>query len=395
MDTRKLSIYNYIGYFFIGLISIMFAPVLPSIIKEFGISVALAGSIFPVRFAGTFLGTLAGGIISDYKGRKPVIIFGSLIQAIAAFVIASSGQWIYGLIFFGVSGFGTGLMNTTINALTADINSNRKGAALNILHGVYSVGCLLGPIIAGSFLITGHGWRIVFYGSAVIWLIYGIITMFFTYPSVTTTERTMETLKNKYDFRKGISMGGIFFMLFFVSFIYNGAATGLVGWINTYMDQMEVSLLFGSGMVSVFYAGLTVGRFTCGRYSEKIGYPKIILICALGSFLFYPLAVYTNYALLISIGVFFTGLFMSGLHPTSLAYANNLFPGKAGTVTALLSVSMSLGAMSVPWLIGIIADRSGFKAGLSISLIILFILVLIGLRVIKYKPEKAPLTVKE
>ena len=384
MKANKLMLYSYTGYFFIGLISIMFAPLLPLIIDGYGITPGVAGSLFPVRFAGIFAGGLLGGILSDRYGRKTVILAGSVIQALGFLLLVSSDTWSYGLLAFGTAGLGTGLTNTTLNALVADANRDKRSLALNKLHGIYAAGCLIGPLLAGTLSSAGHDWKLVFYASSFVWLLYAIVSIFIAYPRMEPPEK----IRLNFSLRK-LDPDPVLILLFFVSFIYNGSATGLVGWINTYMKDLEFSLLFGSGMVSVFYAGLMLGRFLCGKLSEKIGYVRIISICAIGSLIFYPAALFTNNAWTIVPGVFFTGLFMSGLHPTGLAYAGTRYPQKAGSVTALLASAMSLGAMTVPWATGIVADSYGFRSGMGIGFVRLAALIPVVL-VLSRKQRKDP-----
>lgn len=175
----------------------------------------------------------------------------------------------------------------------------------------------------------------------------------------------------------------LFLMLFAVSFLYNGTATSLVSWINTYLDQADFPIVLGAGMVSIFYLGLAVGRFTCGILSEKVGYARLILICAVGSLAFYPIAIYTSPPFLIALGVLLSGMFFSGLHPTSLAYANRLYPEIGGTVSSLLAIAMTLGAMSVPWITGFAADMIGFQMSFAINIGLLLILVLVAMLLIR------------
>jgi len=421
LNIRLLSFITYFGYFLIGIVSFIISPTLPLIIEDFGISVGIAGSIFSVIAMGVFLGAVSGGYVSDIIGKKAAIIIGCLFQLIGFSLIATTRNWILGLCFVFIIGLGRGFLNTSFNALISDIYSNKRGAALNTLHGIYGVGSLIGPMLAGIMISLDYEWRVVYYGAALIWLIYVLIIMPIRYPSASyvftgkenkdniagrknsireqnTTdsegkekgESVISQAGNNTDKKqkrakiasmsvKSIISDPVFIMLCFVSFIYNGVATGLVGWINTYLDGINFPVLLGSSMVSIFYLGLTIGRFSCTYLSEKIGYLKTILICALGCFIFYPFAIFASIPVIIAAGIFFSGLFFSGLHPTALAYANSNFPFLSGTITGLLSTAMSFGAMIIPWLIGLIAEKQDFKVGFGINYI--FIVILVGVAV--------------
>ena len=397
MNIQLLSFVTYFGYFLIGIVSFIISPTLPVIIKDFNITVGIAGSIFAANAAGTFIGVLGGGYFSDLLGRKPLIILGCILQMAGFALTASTKSWVLILGFFFITGLGRGFLNTCFNALIADINSHRRGAAFNTLHGIYGAGCLVGPMLAGLILSLNYEWRVVYYGAAIIWIIFMLIIIPIKYPPVNyihNNKGDKDDKKIKISFMsiKSVILNPIFSMLFFVSFIYNGAATGLVGWINTYLDGIDFSVILGAGMVSVFYLGLTIGRFTCRYLSERIGYSKTIMCCALGCFIFYPFTIFATNPIMIAGGVFFSGLFFSGLHPTGLAYANSLFSSISGTVTGLLSTAMSLGAMIVPWLIGLVAEKENFKVGFSISYILIMILVGVSVSLLLYERKERAIT---
>lgn len=385
LNRRLLSFTTYLGYFFIGIVSFIISPTLPVIIKDFGISVGIAGSIFTASALGGFVGAILGGFLSDLLGRKPLIIVGCILQFVGFAATALTQNWFLILMFFLMNSLGRGFISICFNALISDINPDRRGAAFNTLHGIYGIGNLIGPMITGFILSRSYDWRVVYYGAAALWLGFMLITIPIKYPSTDyVRDNTSRESKEKL-FPKSLIVNPILIILFMVSFIYNGSATGLVGWINTHLDWMDFSILLGAGMVSIFYIGLTLGRFICRFVSEQIGYSKIILLCALGSLIFYPFAIYSRSPFLITVGVFGSGLFLSGLHPTGLAYANSLFPTMSGTVTALLSTAMSLGAMSLPWLIGVVAESRNFRVGFSIGYISIAILVVISIILIKYE----------
>lgn len=368
MNKRLWMLASYIGYFLIGLISVVLSPSLPFMINDFSISLGTAGAVFTANAGGIFFGTFFGGVLADILGKKPLIIFACLVQGIAMAAIATTNNWYLLLLFFVFNGVAGGFLNTLLNIIVVEVSTERQGAAMNALHGVYGLGSLIGPVTFGLVLTWQYGWRMVFYIAAVLWILFLLLILFL--PSADLKKRT--ATKTKRQHVKTFLFHPVFLLLFLISFIYNGSATSLVGWINTHMNEMQYSTILGSSMVTIFYIGLTIGRFVCGYFSDRVGFSRTILICSFGSLLFYPLAIYFSQPILISIGVFLAGLFLSGLFPTALAYANRLFPSSAGTVTGTLSTAMSLGAMIVPWLVGLLADQAGFQAGLSLGYALLF-----------------------
>ena len=394
MRRKTLSNIIYMGYFLIGIVSFIISPTLPLIIKDFQISVSMAGLVFTGSSLGGFLGAVAGGFLSDIFGRKPLIVIGCMLQFLGFYGATIANIWLLIPMLFFITSLGRGFISVNFNALISDINPHRRGAAFNTLHGIYGMGNLIGPVIAGYILSSNDDWRVIYYGAAILWFLFLLISMFIKYPSSLSKDISNQSEKGRLSALRLMATSPVLIMLFLISFIYNGSATGLIGWINTHLDSMDFPVLIGAGMVSIFYAGLTIGRFTCRAISDRIGYSKVILLCAIGSFIFYPLAIYPKHTILLIIGVFGSGLFLAGLHPTGLAYANSIFTEFAGTVTAILSSSLTLGSMSLPWLIGVVAERGSFPMGFSIGYVAITILIVIAILLIKYE-SKLDAQVKE
>jgi DHA1 family multidrug resistance protein-like MFS transporter len=177
MSRRSITVISLAGYFLVGSIPIMLAPALPFLIRAFNLTLTSAGAVFVARSAGSFLGVMIGGTLSDRLGRKPVIIIGCFLQGFLMALVAISPNWFLITAFFALIGLAGGLINPSINAMIAEVNSERRGAALNALHGVYSVGAMVGPLVAGILLASRYGWRAIFFGGCVIWILYGLVLL--------------------------------------------------------------------------------------------------------------------------------------------------------------------------------------------------------------------------
>ncbi|HET7559064.1 MAG TPA: MFS transporter [Limnochordia bacterium] len=370
----SLANFALLGYFLIGTVVIIFPPLLPDIVDSFHLSLALAGLIFPGKSIGGLIAGLWAGVWSDRVGRKPLVVGSAALLGASLGLAAIAGQWWLFVTAFVVMGAAQGAFSTVINALAAELGGERRGRALNRLHGVYGAGAALAPLIIAALTLSGLGWRTVLGLAGVIWFAFAAFSATFQYPAAQVAAK--RTALNWSLFRNAV-----FLLLFAAAFIYNGVAWSLLGWMGAYLQQgAQLPAVVASGMISLFYAALTIGRFSCAAASERIGYAKTLLFLAGGTTLCYPAVVFGGLPWLVAAGVFFSGLFLSGLYPTALAIATRRFPAFAGTVVGTLSIAMTAGGMAPPWWTGLIADHSSFQWAVGLNYLMVVPLIWIALR---------------
>lgn len=360
------------GYLLIGMASVLIPSVMPSITEEYaaaGLSLAAIGLIFPARSAGSILGNLLAGVGADRLGYGRMVTLAALLLAGSLALAGAAYPWLlFTLAFVLVSGF-QGSLGTGINALVADANPQRRAAALNTLHGVYGVGAAISPLLFAWLLEIGVGWRWALGGAAALWLLYGVGGLLLRgeeqAPSPGPAEQTRRGGRTV---ELGLLRSLPFLALFAIAFIYNGVAYSLLGWVALFMQRSAgMSGFFSISLISIFYVALTGGRFLCALVSERVGYGPTLLALAVGITATYPLVVLSSSPLWVAVGVFLTGLSLSGLFPTAMAYGSRLFPDRTGTVSGTLNVSMTLGAMIPPVWTGMIAEAWSFQAALGVN----------------------------
>ena len=385
--NRSLTNLGYLGYLLIGTASVLVPSVMPQISADYaraGLSLATMGLIFPALATGGMLGNLLSGVGSDRFGRGRMVWMAALLLAAALALTAAARPWLLFLSGFIVISMSQGALSTGINALIADTNRGARSRALNTLHGIYGIGAAISPLLIGYFLARGLAWRFALVGTGALWLLYSLGAYLLQRSEDGQIE---ETASRRTDF--SMLRDRPFLALFLIAFAYNGIAYSLLGWVALFMQESTgASIVLSVSMVSVFYVALTLGRFLCAAYSERIGYATTLLILAWGIVLTYPLVVLTMRPLLIVIGVFGTGLSLSGLFPTAMAYGARRYPEQSGTLSGTLNVGMTLGVMIPPLWTGLLAARWGFQTALAVNY--LLALPLIGIALYLGRLERAP-----
>jgi MFS transporter, DHA1 family, tetracycline resistance protein len=126
-----------------------------------------AGVALAVFAAGNAATLLLAGRLADRRGRKPPVLVGLVVSALATGVLGFAGQpWLF-LAVSLVAGVGSGLVNPPITAAVADVigRGARGGTVLAGFQMAADVGAIVGPLaagavaqsagFAGAFVLTG------------------------------------------------------------------------------------------------------------------------------------------------------------------------------------------------------------------------------------------------
>lgn len=125
---------------------------------------------------GIFISALAQGVLlipagrsSDMRGRRPSMIIGSIVVAVAFVLLAgfdSIPPYIAAMVLFG---FGSALIGTSSTAVVGDVVHGRGGPAIAVYQMSSDLGAFAGPLIAG-LLVDAFSFSWAFAATAAICL---------------------------------------------------------------------------------------------------------------------------------------------------------------------------------------------------------------------------------
>jgi MFS transporter, DHA1 family, multidrug resistance protein len=161
--------------------------------NELGLDITAIGLLFTLIALFNLFAIPIAGMLSDSRGRKPVIIIGLLITGIALGLIGMSE--VYLIFLFGalLLGVGKGFGEPISVVYMTDISSPRRyGTAFGVFLTMRDSGLMLGPVLLG-WLADLYGLRLPFLLNAL--LLVGMTLVFALLASETLRRRKSEAVE--------------------------------------------------------------------------------------------------------------------------------------------------------------------------------------------------------
>jgi fucose permease len=144
-----------VQFFVNGLVVASFIPRLPEIRDRIDISTATLGALLAIGSAAGLLGSLAVGRLIERFGTRQVLIGGALalVSALAVIGVATTpAMFLVGLM--GLSSMDV-LVDSAMNSQGSWISGRRNVPVMNRLHGLWSLGTVVGGLVAAQAAASG------------------------------------------------------------------------------------------------------------------------------------------------------------------------------------------------------------------------------------------------
>lgn len=374
---RRLTRLAYAAMAMLGVNVGWLGPFLGQISHTINASLDRTGLILSAIAAGYFIALPAAGEIGHRRGPHFLLTLTMGLGTIGLLLLAmaptlTSCMWAAAVIGFGQCG-----VDVASNALVADLNRDRLAATLNYLHMMFGVGATLGPAIDGFALANHIGYGPTFIGGAVVSAAIG--AALWKTPRVEFA-RAIEDKENL----RGLLVHPLIWAISAVLFLYVGAEVGIGAWLYSYLRRAAVPLAIptASAAVSVYWAGLIVGRLLSGAIAHSISPPRLAAIGAIVSamallgFLCTSSVPMLAYPLVALIGFGFGPIF-----PNMIAVGAQRFPARVASMTSIVAGGAALGGVALPWAMGVMLVTRGRGASIGAALVatIAMLALLVGL----------------
>lgn len=406
--TSLLLLIIYLAFISLGLPDALLGSAWPVMHQELGASVSWAGIVSMIISGGTIVSSLASDRLTRKLGAGRVTAFSVLMTAAALFGFSVSHSFWMLCLWAIPYGLGAGSVDAALNNFVA---LHYPARHMSWLHCMWGVGASIGPVIMGWAITGGLRWNGGYQSIAGIQMVLTLILFLslplwkkmpspFSHTSVQTDpsnpadrqirmpeDGTSDNVTSE-DPGEPVSQEpptlsqilrkrGVREVL--VSFFCYCAIETTAGmWASSYCTlNRGISAEQAAQWASLFYIGITAGRFVCGFITMKLSDRNMIrlgqILAALGLILaMLPLGDHVLLAALILIGCGCAPVYPSLIHETPSNFGAALSQSIIGVQMAFAYI----GSCLVPPLFGLLAQY------VDIALYPFFLAVLLVLMII-------------
>lgn len=361
------------GFVLLGIAAGVGGVLIPSQISDYHIDKVTFGLTFLTFSAGYLLSALGNGALVARLGVRVQLSLGTAVFLAASVATGVRPPFPVLVALSVVSGAGCGVIDSGLNAFVSTLPGHTS--LLNYMHAFFGVGALIGPLLASKMLVAGYPWQDVYLVLAVIAapVLVGCAVLLPRWvPPPAGHERGAPlTLALRLP---AVWIAAIFLCL------YVGAEVSVGNWGFTFLRQErgQGALLAGS-VVSVYWAGLTLGRFVINAVASRIGLSlaKMVYACLAGVGGAVLLAWWGPGSVLSILGFGLLGFFFGPVFPTTVAVMPRLAPARLVPSAIGFLVGMSVvGGAIFPYVAGALAQ--GIGIGSLMPYMVLLALLLFG-----------------
>lgn len=351
----------------------------PILEKSMGLSYTQLGMVaFSLNIVAALLQPVFG-MFSDKKPKPFTLPLALSFTLLGVLGLAFAPSFELVILSVALMGLGSSIFHPEGSKVAFMASGPRRGLAQSIYQVGGNSGQALAPLITAAVLVPlgqrGASWFVLVAAAAV-----GLLTYIASWyaAKLSTGNRLIKAKTNAANQRKNTVPKAVWVTLFLVLFFIFARSWYVSGMTNYYafyaIETYAFSIREAQGFLFAFLAAGALGTFFGGPMADRFGKKNIIFLSMIASApltLLVPFVPSTVAFILLSL----SGFMLMSSFSVTVVYAQELFPGKIGTMAGLtVGLAFGMGAIGSIGL-GALADIAGLKA----AMILIGSLPLLGL----------------
>jgi len=373
-----LMVVIYVAFIGLGVPDSLIGSAWPALHAELDIPVE-AVSILTLLISGcTVLSSMFSAGILNKVGTAKVTVFSTAMTAAALFGFSVAPSFGFMIPLAVILGLGAGAIDSGLNNYVA---LHCKASHMNFLHCFYGVGVSLSPYLMSQAL-SNVGWRggyrYAFYVQAVITLL--LIVSVPLWKKTSSSEETEEEKSVSLTLLQMAKRSEVRWV-WIIMLATNAIEYACGVWGSTYLvTEKGFEAKYGALALTIYYVGMSIGRFVSGLLADKISTWKRI---GIGAFILAPAIAIMLLPLPGAVtvaGLFLVGLGNGSIYPNMIHLTPHNFGKEASQSIMGSQIAFAyIGVMLAPPMVSLISRLFGIGV-YPVLLAVLYVIMVIALR---------------
>lgn len=375
----------YIAFISLGLPDSLLGAGWPVMHEELGASLSSMGIITMIISGCTIISSLFSDFLTKKLGTRIVTVVSVFLTSIALLCFSFASEFWMLAVFAIPYGLGAGAIDAALNNYVA---VHYKSKHMSWLHCFWGVGAIVSPFVM-SYALTNSSWNDGYRIIGFVQLGIALVLLVTLPVWKKNASDTVQAEQRHYGVKDVLKTKGVPFLLIGF-FAYCAAEATTMSWASTFFVEAKgIEPERAAQFASLFYIGMTVGRFAAGFVTDKLGDRKMIVIGAcvivVGVvLLFIPVGGALPIAAFIIIGLGCAPIYPSIIHCVPSVFGED----KSGAIIGVQMAGAYVGSTFMPPLFGVIGNAIGF-AIMPAFLAVFFILMIVMTEVMFRSAAKA------
>lgn len=369
----------YLSFISLGLPDALLGSAWPTMSRDVGAQISWAGGISMVISAGTIISALLSDRLTHKFGPGKVTLVSVALTALALLGFSFAPNYLVLIMLAIPYGLGAGGVDAALNNYVA---VHYESWHMSWLHCMWGIGASTGPYVMGFALSHGQRWPAGYQYIAVIQIVLTFV-LFASLPlwGRKKAQESSEKIQASPQSYKTLSYaevlripGALNILIMFFCYCALEQTAGL--WASSYMVlHGGVNRVVAASWASLFYVGITVGRFISGFLTMRLNDATMIRIgqCVILAGIAVLLLPLPNHIALV-IGFVIIGLGCAPVYPCIIHSTPHYFGAdKSQAIVGMQMASAYIGSMLAPAIFGVLGQN------ISMALLPAYLLVLLAL----------------
>ena len=347
------------GHFLNDIMQSMLPAVYPILRENYSLTFLQIGIITAVyQFTGSVLQPIIG-FTTDKKPLPYSLPLASASTMVGLLLLANAQHYSLLLVGAGFVGLGSSIFHPEASRVARIASGGKHGLAQSIFQVGGNAGTALGPLLAAVFISHQQriGWLAILAFIGII--ILAIVSHWYAQNIKSRKNRKIPAVEHNLTPRQVKKALFVLVGLMFAKYIYMASMQNYYMFYT--MDKFGVSLHQAQLLLFLYLGGIALGTVFGGPLGDRIGARTVIWVSILGVFPFTVVLPYTSLHVTAVLTVII-GMILASAFPAIVVFAQELMPGKVGTIAGLFfGLSFGIGAISAAAL-GKVMDVIGAQA---------------------------------